>query len=155
MKPLSLFTYYQRHKGYTALLLGVISLVVMVLYLMVALSWAIFVEPARTNRQFLTKLNIVMPYGDEWAAAVIAQVRAHPGVEQAIPVITGQGFSLPEVIGGGTNWFGLFGVREQNVTAVMEKCGATLKEGHILQPRTNGVMLSEDVAANLGLHVGT
>jgi ABC-type lipoprotein release transport system permease subunit len=154
MQPLSLLTYYRRHKGHTALLLGIITLVTVGLYLMVALSWAIFVEPARTNRQFLSKLNIVMPYGDEWAATVMAQVRAYPGVEQVIPFVSGQGISLPEVIGGGTNWFGLWGVREEDVKAVMEKCGATLKEGHPLQPRTNGIMLSEGVAAALGLHVG-
>lgn len=154
MKPLSLLTYYRRHKGHTALLLGIIGLAMMGLYLAVALSWAIFIEPARTNRQFLSRLSIVMPYGDEWTAAVIAQVRAHSGVEQVIPVVTGQGFSLPEVIGGGTDWFILFGVREQDVAIVMSKLGTTVKEGHIVQPRTNGVMLSEDVAANLGLHVG-
>jgi hypothetical protein len=61
MNPLSLYTYYHRHKGHTALLLGIISLVTMGLYLMVVLSWAIFVELMGINRQFPTKLNIVMP----------------------------------------------------------------------------------------------
>ena len=154
MNPLSPFTYYYRHKGHTALLLGVLSLATTGLYLMVALSWAIFIEPMRTNRQFLSRVSTVMPFGDEWSAAVIARVRAHPGVEQVIPVIAGQGISLPEVIGGGTDWFNLFGVREQDVETVLAKCGATAQEGQILQPRTNGIMLSEDVAANLGLHVG-
>ena len=154
MKPLSLLTYYRRHKGYTALLVGIISLVTMGLYLAAALSWAIFVEPARTNRLSLAKFSVVFPRGDEWAATVMAQVRAHPAVEHVIPFVTGQGISLPEAIGGDTDWLSLRGVWEQDMAIVLEKYGATVKEGHIVQPRTNGVMLSEDVAANLGLHVG-
>jgi ABC-type lipoprotein release transport system permease subunit len=146
--------FFHRHKGHTALLLGVISLVTVGLYLMVALSFAIFIEPMRTNRQFLSKLNIVMPIGDEWAAVVMAKVRTHPGVEQVIPFVAGQGISLPEVIGGDTNWFNLWGVWEENVKRVMEKCGATLKEGHLLQPGTNGIMITSEVAAALNLHIG-
>jgi len=42
MNPLSLFTYYRRHKRHTALLLSLIGLVTAGLYLMIALSWAIF-----------------------------------------------------------------------------------------------------------------
>ena len=154
MDALSIWTFYRHHKGHTALLLGIISLVTVGLYLMVELSWAIFIEPTRTNRQFLSKSSIVMPHGDEWAATVMAQVRAHPGVEYVIPVVAGQGVSLPEVIGGGTDWFGLVGVREQDMAIIMEQYSATVKEGHTLQPRSNGIMLSQDVAANLGLHVG-
>jgi hypothetical protein len=45
MNPLSPFTHYRRHKRHTALLLGLISLVTAGLFLMVALSWAIFIEP--------------------------------------------------------------------------------------------------------------
>ncbi len=153
MKPLSLFTYYRRHKGHTALLAGIISLVTVGLYLAVALSWAIFIEPARTNSMLL-KFNVVAPQGDEWAATVMAQVRAYPAVEHVIPYIGGQGISLPEVIGGDSDWLSLLGVWEQDMALVLEQYGATVKEGHLVQPRTNGVMLSEDVAANLGLHVG-
>jgi ABC-type lipoprotein release transport system permease subunit len=154
MSPFSLFTYYSRHKGHTALFLGVINLATVGLYLMVALSLAIYVEPMRTNRQFLSKLNIVMPLGDELGAAVMAQVRGRPGVEQVIPFVAGQGISLPEVIGGDTNWFNLWGVWEEDINTVMEKCGATLEEGHLLQPSTNGIMITREVAAALNLHVG-
>ncbi len=153
MNPLSLLTYYRRHKGHTALLLGIISLVTVGLYLAVALSWAIFIEPARTN-SLLLKFNVVAPQGDEWAATVMAQVRAHPAVEHVIPYIAGQGISLPEVIGGDSDWLSLLGVWEQDMALVLEQYGATVKEGHIVPPRTNGMMLSEDVAASLGLHVG-
>jgi len=116
MNPLSPWTFYRRHKRYTALLMGLIGLVTCGLYLMAALTWAVFVEPTRSNRMFLSKFGIVMPRGGgEHAAEVVAQVRAHPAVAQVVPMIFGQGISLPEAIGGGTNWFNLFGLREQDI----------------------------------------
>ena len=45
MNPLSPWTFYRRHKQRAMLLLGLIALVTVGLYLLVALSWAMFVEP--------------------------------------------------------------------------------------------------------------
>jgi ABC-type lipoprotein release transport system permease subunit len=155
MNPLSAWTFYRRHKRRAALLLGLTSLVTAGLYLMVALSWAIFVEPMRSNRMFLTKFSMAMPDSASGVGpAVVARIRANPDVAQVIPVVFGQGISLPEVMGGGTNWFNLHGVREEALAYVLERCSATVKEGQMLQPRTNGIMLSEQLAANLGLQVG-
>jgi len=137
------------------LLLSLISLVTVGLYLMVALSWAIFVEPMRSNYMFLSKFSIVLPpgHGDELGASVVAQIRANPDVARVIPA-SGMQIALPEVMGGGTDWFHLLALMEEDAPYVMERCGATLKEGRLVQPRTNGIMLSEQVAANLGLQVG-
>ncbi len=155
MNPLSPFTYYCRHQRHTVLLLSLISLVTAGLYLMIALSWAIFVEPTRSNRMFLTKFSMVMPDSASGVGpAVLAKIRANPDVARVIPVVFGQGISLPEIMGGGANWFNLHGVREEDLAYVLERCGATVKEGQMLQPRTNGIMLSEQLAANLGLQVG-
>jgi ABC-type lipoprotein release transport system permease subunit len=148
-------TYYRRHKRYTALLMALIGLVTCGLYLMVALTWAVFVEPTRSNRLFLSRYSIVMPgHGVEQNAAIAAQVRAHPAVAQVVPTIFGQGISLPEAIGGGTNWFNLFGLRQEDLPFVLERNNARLVAGQLIEPRTNGILLSEQVAASLGLEVG-
>jgi len=154
MNPLSTWTFYRRHKRRAVLLLSLISLVTAGLYLMVALSWAIFVEPMRSNYMFLSKFSVVLPgYGNELDASVVAQIRANPHVARVIPV-SGMQIGLPEVMGGGANWFHLLGLMEEDLPYVMERCSATLKEGRLLQPRTNGIMLSEQVATNLGLQMG-
>ena len=57
MNPLSVWTFYRRHKGHTALLL------------------TIFIEPTRTNRQFLVApkagQKIVM---DDWLEFELTQI---------------------------------------------------------------------------------
>jgi ABC-type antimicrobial peptide transport system permease subunit len=155
MNPLSPFTYYRRHQRHTVLLLSLISLVTAGLYLMIALSWAIFIEPMRLNRMFLTKFSVVLPEGgNELDPAVVAQVTAHPDVTEVIPTTMYYGLSLPHVMGGESAWLSMLALKEEDLAYVMQRCGATLIEGRLLEPRTNGIMLSKEVAANLSLEVG-
>jgi len=155
MNPLSSWTYYRRHKGRAGLLIGFVALLVAGLYLMMAISWAVSIEPMRSNRMFLTKFSVVMPsHGSEMNAAVVAQVRANPDVERVCPAIHSLGISLPEATGGGTSWFSLLGVRGDDLSHVLDACGAVVKEGRMLEARTNGIMLSEQIARALGLEVG-
>jgi len=152
MNPLSPLIYYRRHKKQGALLLALIGLATTGLYLMVALSWAIFVEPLRSNRMFLSRLSVVMTFESE--PGVVAQIRVNPDVARVVPATISFGISLPEVLGDGTNWFNLLGLTEEDVPYVLERCGATLKEGRLLRPRSREIVLSEKVAVNLGLQVG-
>jgi len=129
-----------------------VGLATTALYLVGALSWAIFVEPLRSNRLFLTRFSIVMPPASE--PGVAAQLRANPDVERVVPAIFTFGISLPEIIGGESNWLNLLGLAEEDMPVVLEVCGATLREGRMLRPRAAEIVLSEQVAANLGLQVG-
>ena len=150
MNPFSLLTFHRRHKRRAALLLGLFSLVTVGLYLLVALLWAIAVEPMRSNYLYLNKYSVV--HG--WEPTVVAQIRANPDVARTVAATIGPGVQLPDALGGGSNYWNLFALMEEDVAYVMERCGATLKEGQPLQPRTNGIMLSHQVAANLGIGVG-
>jgi ABC-type lipoprotein release transport system permease subunit len=156
VNPLSPFTYTLRHKRQALLMVAFLGLVTAGLYLMVALTWAIFVEPTRSNRLFLSKFSIVVipSSGNELDPTTVAQIRAHPDVERVLPAVYGLGISLPEVIGSETSWFNLIGLREEDISYVLKKCGATLKEGHLPQPRTWSILLSKQVAASLDLQVG-
>jgi len=124
----------------------------MALYIVGALTWAIFVEPLRSNRLFLTRFSVVMPPASE--PGVAAQLRANPDVERVVPAVFTFGISLPEVIGGETNWLNLLGLTEADLPYVLQACEATLREGRMLRPRAAEIVLSEQIAANLGLHVG-
>ena len=155
MNPLSAWTFYRRHKRRAALLLSLISLVTAGIYLMVALVWAVFIEPGRSNYMFLYKFSVVTPVSHENGPdpAVIAQIRANPDVAQVIPAST-IWIALPQVMAGGSTGFSLLGLMEEDVPYILERCGATLKEGQLPGPRTNGLLLSEEVAANLDLQMG-
>jgi ABC-type lipoprotein release transport system permease subunit len=155
MNPLSTWTFYRRHRGRTGLLLGVISLATTGLTLALALSWAIFIEPYRLNYQFLSRFSMVLSLDEGGLPpGVVSQIRAHPDVAEVILTTPLLGISLPQAMGGDADWFNLLALMEEDVPAVLERCGATLKEGQMLQPRTNQVLLSEQVAAVLGLRVG-
>jgi ABC-type lipoprotein release transport system permease subunit len=156
MNPLSLWTFYRRHKRQAILMLSLISLVTAGLYLMGALTWAIFTEPTRSNYMYLSKINIVLPSvaSEELDPAVVTQIRTHPDVERVLPTFISIGIGIPEAMGGQHNWINLLALPERDVPYILEKCEATLIEGQMLQPWTNGVLLSGKVAAALDVQVG-
>jgi ABC-type lipoprotein release transport system permease subunit len=243
MNPLSAWTFYRRHKRRAAMLLSLIILVTAGLYLMGALVWGVFVEPARLSYLALSKFSVVTPepsarerlakvlqleqeqgyrdravigglaaYADSWheqaqretedqswvaqtaaqmqayseltsrserqaslealraalqakpsrsdrtdengpAPAVIAQIRANPDVARVVPT-TFIRTELPSLMPGEGFQFDLVGLMEGNMPYVLERCSATLKEGRLPEPGTNGLLLSEDVAAVLDVKVG-
>jgi ABC-type lipoprotein release transport system permease subunit len=155
MNPLSVWTFYRRHKRRAFLLLSVSTLVTVGIYVMVALIWGVYVEPGRSNYMFLSKFSVVVPESldDGPDPAVIAQIRANPDVAQVIPA-SAIWISVPGLMAGGGAGFDLWGLMEEDIPHILERCGATLTEGQLLEPRTNGLLLSQEVAASLGLQVG-
>jgi ABC-type lipoprotein release transport system permease subunit len=239
MNPLSAWTFYRRHKRHAALLLSLAILVTAGLYLMGALVWGVYVEPARLSYMALSKFSVVTPessareklarilqveqdqgYRDRavvgglarfadiwreqaqretedesWVAqiaeqmqvysqlttrgerrtslealraalqdkpsgdengpepAVIVQIRANPDVAEVIPT-TFIRIELPSIMPGEGYQFDLLGLMEEDMPTVLERCGATVQEGQLPEPGTNGLLLSEDVAAILDVKVG-
>ncbi|MFC1975173.1 FtsX-like permease family protein [Chloroflexota bacterium] len=154
MNPLSIWTFYRRHKGRTALFLGLICLATIGSYLMTALAYGTFIEPVRTNFGLVAKFNLIEPIGgDKLDPTVVAQVRANPDVAQVLPAVT-LNLRVPGLVAGNTFDFGILGLRETDVATVMAQSNVVLKEGQMLQPRTNGLLLSEETAAALDLDTG-
>ena len=48
----------------------------------------------------------------------------------------------------------LLGIPQNDLQYLIDRCGMRIKEGRLLEPRTNEIMLSEEVARALGLHLG-
>jgi ABC-type lipoprotein release transport system permease subunit len=155
MNPLSVWTFYRRHKRRAFLLLSVSVLVTAGIYLMEALIWGVYVESGRSNYMLLSEFSVVTPEFLEGGPdpAVLAQIRANPDVAQVIPT-TSIWITVPGLMAGTGHGFSLWGLTEDDMPHVLERCGATLKEGQLLEPRTNGLLLSEEVAASLDLQVG-
>jgi ABC-type lipoprotein release transport system permease subunit len=149
MNPLSPLTYYLRHKRSALLLVALICLATMGLYVMVAVLDSI---PMRAEFIYLTKVSRVYPVsGESLEPGTVAYIETYPGVAYVIPD-NGLHISTPTLIG--LDNLRLMGVSRDNAQVLMAHFGVRLKEGRMFEPRTNEIMLSEEVARALGLQLG-
>jgi ABC-type lipoprotein release transport system permease subunit len=153
MNPLSPFTYYRRHKRRALMLTGLLALAVTGIYLLVGLMQETYITPLHTINRYLSKFSLVQSDRvNTLDPAVTAQIRAHPDVAQVLTQNNLE-ISVPNV-GGVAVPTRLIGLQEADVAAVLAQCNVTLAEGQLPQPRTNGVALSQEIAAALGLEIG-
>ena len=155
MNPLSTWTFYRRHKGHAALLLSLSIVVTIGLYSLVALVWGVFVEPARLSYMTLSKFSMVTPQSDESGPdqGVIAEIQANPDVARVIPATVIR-IQIPGMLPGESFQFDLLGLMEEDLPYILQRFATTLNDGHLPEPGTNGLLLSEDVAAMLDVKVG-
>jgi ABC-type antimicrobial peptide transport system permease subunit len=152
LNPLSPFTYTLRHKGRALMLTALLALAVMGLYLLIGLMQESYVIPDYTINLYLSKFSLVQPDLNTLDPAIAAQIRTHPGVAQVLPQNNVE-ITVPNV-GGLGFYFRLLGLQEADVGPVLAQSSVTLIEGQLPQPRTNGVALSQEIAAALGLKIG-
>lgn len=153
MNPLSIFTFYRRHKRQALLLAGIQALAVTGLFLLVGLVRESYIAPYYTVNQAMERFSLVQPDpGTALDAETAERIRNGPDIELAVPQAN-LSVGLPNV-GGLYFTFRLIGLRREDLPAVLARCGADLQSGEWLQPGTNGMMLSENVAAAYGLQLG-
>ena len=151
MKPLSPFTYYRRHKLQTFLLLSQLTLVTLGVYVMVGVLDSVL-DTAYATANYLSRFSHVYPaIGNSLEPAVESQIQAHPGVERVIPE-NGLFISWPSLFGGESVI--VLGVTEPDMLELMDICDVRLKEGRLLEARTNEIILPEIVARALELELG-
>jgi hypothetical protein len=149
MNPLSPFTYYRRHLANAALLVALVTLTTVGLYVMVGVLDSI---PLRGHTSYLTRVSLVFPTaGDSLDPAVVSRIQTHEGVARILPD-NGLFLSPPTLIG--LDSLRLMGVRQDDLPLLMAQSGVILKEGRLLQPRTNEIMLSEEIVRALDLELG-
>jgi ABC-type lipoprotein release transport system permease subunit len=150
MNPLSPLTYYRRHKWTALLLLGLIILTTLGLYLMVAILDSTTLMFAEIG--YLKRVSQIYPNGaPSFERGIISRVQAHPDVERVIPE-KGLAILQPALV----NPFdvSLLGIRQEDLPYLTDRFGLRIQKGRMLQPRTNEIMLSEEVARALGLTLG-
>jgi len=149
MNPISPVTYHLRHKRSTLLLIVLVCLATVGLYVMVSVLDSI---PMRAQFIYLTKVSRVYPAnGNALEPGVASQIETYPDVARVIPD-NGLWISPPTLIG--TDSLHLMGVSQEDAQYLMARCGVRLKEGRMFEPRTNEIVLSEEVARALGLQIG-
>ncbi len=154
MNPLSPFTYYRRHKRQTLLLVSLIALVTMGVYVMVGMLYPVLEHNAAVALGPLSRFSRVYPAaGLSPEPAVVSQIRAHPDVAQVIPE-NGLDLYINVPSLAIESSFQVLGLLEVDVPDLLDLCDLRLKEGRLLRPRTNEILLSEEIASALGLRVG-
>jgi ABC-type lipoprotein release transport system permease subunit len=149
MNPLSPFIYHLRHRRSTLLLMALVCLATVGLYVMVSVLDSI---PMRAQFIYLTKVSRVYPTNsDGLEPGVVTQIETHPDVARVIPD-NGLSIARPTLIG--TEPLRLMGVSQEDARYLMSHYGVRLKEGRMLEPRTNEIVLSEEVVRSLGLELG-
>jgi len=149
MNPLSPFTYYRRHKRSALLLVALITLATMTLYTIVGVLDSLTMQ---LDLSYLSRISRVRPdTGQALDPGVMPQIQAHPDVAH---VVWENGLTIAVPTLGGIDAMHLIGAPQDDLQYLMERCGVRLKEGRLLEPRTNEFMLSEETARALDLALG-
>ena len=154
MNPLSALIYHRRHKGNTLLMVGLIALATLGISVMVSMLYPILEHTTIAVLGPLSHFSLVYPTADSAPeASVVSQIRSHPDVARAVPE-NGAGIYLnvPSLVVQSTSR--VLGLTHGDVEYVLDICGLRLKEGRLLKPRTNELLLSEEFADALGVRVG-
>ena len=153
MNPLSPYTYTRRNKAQSVMLVALIALAVAGVYLLAGLMRDSYVTPDYTINRYLSKFSVVQSATTgALDPSVRAQISEHPAVAQIVPQKNIE-ISVPN-IGGLIFFFRLFGLQAADLEMVLDQSGVSLAEGTLPQPGSNGVLLSEEIAAALDLKVG-
>lgn len=150
MNPLSPLTYYRRHKWTTVLLLSLITLTTLGLYVMVAVLDSTTLMHAEIS--YLKHASQIFPNSaPSFEPGIVSRIQSHPDVERVIPE-KGLAILQPALVNSYN--VPLLGIRQEDLPYLMGRFGLRIQEGRLLQPRTNEIMLSEEVARALGLTLG-
>jgi putative ABC transport system permease protein len=154
MNPLSPFTYHRRRKGNTLLLVGLIALATLGICVMVGMLYPILEHSTISVLGPLSHFSLVYPTASEAPeTSVVSQIQAHPDVARAVPENgAGVHLNVPSLVVQSTSR--VLGLPSGDVEYVLDACGLRLKEGRLLRPRTNELLLSKEFADALGVRVG-
>lgn len=106
-------------------------------------------ESMDTAGSYLTRVSLVSAAGPALDPGTVSRIRTHPDVARVIQE-KGLSLELPPFIGE----HHLLGVSQADMQALMDATDLRLKEGRLLQPRSNELVLTEEMAAAIGLQIG-
>lgn len=152
-RPLASTTFYQRHTRQAAVLIGATALMILGTSMFIFALEA-FDDARQPLLTHLRRVSLVSPGALTLETAVIAQIRAHPAVERAIPVIVFSplGIFVPPTA---PNYpVEAYGITAEELTYLVDLYGLELAEGHLPRPNTNDIVIPWTVAQNRGIRVG-
>jgi ABC-type lipoprotein release transport system permease subunit len=152
-RPLAPTTFYRRHKGQAAVLIGATALMIMGTSLFV-FGLEGFDDARQPLLNHLRQVSVVAANGLPLEATTIAQVQTHPAVERVIPAMlfSPLGIFVPPI--APSYPVEAYGVTAEDMAYLVELYGLQLAEGRLPHPNTNEIVIPWTVAQNRNLHVG-
>jgi len=138
----------------TLLQVSLVALVTLGICLMVGMSYPILEHTSIVILGPLSHFSMVYSAVDLAPdPTIVSQIRAHPYVARVIPE-NGLQLSIyvPSLVS--VSPLRVLGLSEGNVQVLMDACSLRLREGRLPRPRTNELLLSEEISNALGLHIG-
>jgi ABC-type lipoprotein release transport system permease subunit len=151
--PLAATTFYRRHKGQAAVLIGATALMIVSTSLFV-FGLESFDDARQPLLNHLRQVSVVAANGLPLEPATIAQVRAHPAVERVIPAMlfSPLGIFVPPI--APTYPVEAYGVTAEDMAYLVELYGLRLDAGRLPRPNSNEIVIPWTVAQNRGIQVG-
>ena len=151
--PLSSWTFYLRHRRRGVMLVAIMALMV----LGVALPVFAFSPGQGASKSIYAHLRhwsvVYSISGVEVDPGLVAQIRTFPAAGRVIPAhLASLSVSVPPM---GNTGMWVYSVSEDDLPYLLDLCQVQLKEGRLLRPRTNEIIVSEAVAQNRGLRLGS
>lgn len=151
--PHASWTFYQRHRPRTLLLIGAMTLMIMAVA-MIAFLFSTSMDAALTgfgDLRLMTQVSLTQI--SKVSGGVAAQLRTHPTIERVIPtkVLWSLTMDVPPF---SRNSLSTFAVGEADLRYLVDLYGLQIKAGHLPEPRTNQLIIAEAVAQNHNLKVG-
>jgi ABC-type lipoprotein release transport system permease subunit len=152
-RPLASTTYYRRHPGQAAVLVGATALMVVGASIFV-FGLEAFDDARQPLLNYLKWVSLVSPNGELLDAATIEQIRANPAVDRAIPVavFSPMGIYIPPT--APSYPVDAYAVTAEDMVYLQELFKLELAEGYLPRPGTNGIAIPSTFAKNRNLHVG-
>jgi ABC-type lipoprotein release transport system permease subunit len=153
VNPLSVGTYYRRHRRRGLTLVAVMALMI----LGVAFPVFFFSPVTEVQKPFMLNYlryasEVRSGLGNAVDPGVTAQIQAHPAVERVVPTtLLELAISVPPV---SESLVTIYGVSEQNLPYLVDLFGLKLQAGRLPRPHSNEIVLSGSLAMNRELGVG-
>jgi ABC-type lipoprotein release transport system permease subunit len=153
LNPLSSWKFYLRHRRRSLALLLSTGLMVLgvsfpafITTMMMDATWPLLIS-------YSSHASIISPAPTYQAMdpAVLAQIRAHPGVARVIPVRV---LSLMTDAIPYKTPLPIYAVREGDLQTLLDLYGLRVVEGELIRPRSDQIVLTRALARNRGLGVG-
>ncbi|MFC1975171.1 FtsX-like permease family protein [Chloroflexota bacterium] len=152
-RPLAATTFYRRHTRRAATLIGAMALMIVSTAAFAFVLGAVW-DSGQPLLISLSRTSKVSPKNLQLEATEMAQIRAHPAVERAIPVtiISPLGLAMPLIRDNSP--LETYGVTAEDMAYLVKLYGLKLVEGRLPRPNTNDIVIPWTAATNRNLHVG-
>lgn len=122
-------------------------------YMMVSALNVLLIENPGYTIHYLKKMSVVSADGDLDSndVAIAGRIQTHENVARVFPE---NGLSINTPVANLVMQFPVLGITEMDLTAVMGICDLQLSAGRLIRPRSNEIMLSEEIVRSLNLQIG-